>query len=147
MEEVAKSDYARYVSEQRESEATEHRFEIVRKLLEKLSESERTTMVLHYLGEMTLKEISRSLGVSVATVKVRLYRARERLREEEELLIQEVLGAVQIPSSLKQNIMRKVVDIKPTSSPKIEPFLPWVAVGTVLVVAHPIDSRCQQPIP
>ena len=31
--------------------------------------------------------------------------------------------------------MRKVVDIKPTSSPKIEPFLPWVAVGTVLVVA------------
>ena len=133
--EVAKSDYARYVSEQRESEATEHRFETVRKLLEKLSESERTTVVLHYLGEMTLKEISRSLGVSVATVKVRLYRARERLREEEELLIQEVLGAVQIPSSLKQNIMRKVVDMKPTSSPKIEPFLPWVAIGTALVVA------------
>ena len=67
-------------------------------------------MVLHYLGEMTMKEISRSLGVSVQTVKVRLYRARERLREEEELLIQEVLGGVQIPSSLKQNIMRKVVD-------------------------------------
>ena len=135
MEEVAKSDYARYVSEQREREATEHRFEIVKKLLEKLPESEQTTMVLHYLGEMTVKEISRSLGVSVETVKVRLYRARERLREEEELLIQEVLGGVQIPSSLKQNIMQKVVDMKPTSSPKIEPFLPWVVVGTVLVVA------------
>ncbi|MCY4554369.1 MAG: RNA polymerase sigma factor, partial [Candidatus Poribacteria bacterium] len=36
MEEVAKSDYARYVSEQRETEATEQRFEIVEKLLEKL---------------------------------------------------------------------------------------------------------------
>ena len=135
VEEVAKSDYAHYVSEQRESEATEHRFETVRKLLEKLSESERTTVVLHYLGEMTMKEISRSLGVSVATVKVQLYRARERLREEEELLIQEVLGGVQIPSSIRQNIMREVVDLTPTSSPKIGPFLPWVAIGTALVVA------------
>ncbi len=134
VEEVAKSDYAHYVSEQRETEATEDRFEIVKKLLAKLPESERTTITLHYLGEMTMKEISRSLGVSVETVKVRLYRARKRLREEEELLIQEVLGGVQIPASIKQNIMREVVDLKPTPSPKIEPFLPWVA-GTVLVVA------------
>ncbi|RKU22283.1 hypothetical protein C6500_04505 [Candidatus Poribacteria bacterium] len=133
--EVAKSDYERYVSEQRETEATEHRFEIVKKLLEKLPESERTAIALHYLGEMTLKEISRFLGVPVETVKVRLYRARKRLREEEELLIQEVLGGVQISSSLKQNIMKKVVEMTPTSSPKIEPFLPWVAVGTALVVA------------
>ena len=135
VEEVAKSDYARYASEQREREATEHRLEIVKKLLEKLPEGERTAMVLHYLGEMTMKEISRSLGVSVQTVKVRLYRARERLREEEELLIQEVLGGIQIPSSLKQNIMRKVVDLSPTPSPKMGPFLPWVAIGTASVVA------------
>ena len=135
MEEVEASDYARYVSEDRETEATEHRFETVKKLLAKLSENERITVTLHYLGEMTIKEISRSLGVSVNTVKVRLYRARERIREEEEILMQEVLGGVQIPSRLKQNIMREVVDMKPTSSPKMEPFLPWVAIGTVLVVA------------
>ena len=135
MEEVAKSDYAQYVLERRETEATEHRFEIVKKLLTKLPEGERTAMTLHYLGEMTMKEISRFLGVSVETVKIRLYRARKRLREEEDLLIQEVLGGLQIPSSLKQNIMRKVVDMKPTPSPKIGPFLPWVAVGTALVVA------------
>ena len=135
VEEVAKSDYAHYVSEQRERAATEDRFEIVKKLLEKLPESERTTMTLHYLGEMTMKEISRLLGVSVETVKVRLYRARKRLREEEELLIKEVLGGVQISSRIKQNIMRKVVDMKPTPSPKMEPFLPWAAIGTALVVA------------
>ena len=135
MEEVAKSDYARYVSEQREREATEHRFEIVKKLLDKLPENEWIAMVLHYLGEMTIKEISRSLGVPVETVKVRLYRARKRLQKEEELLIQEALGGVQIPSSLKQNIMRKVVDLTPTSSSKMEPFLPWVAIGTVVVIA------------
>ena len=97
VEEIATSDYARYVSEQRETEATEHRFEIVKKLLAKLPEGERTVMTLHYLGEMTTKEISRFLGVSVDTVKMRLHRARKKLREKEELLIQEVLGGVQIP--------------------------------------------------
>ena len=135
MDEIEESAYTRYVLEQRETEATEHRFEIVKKLLEKLPEGERTVMTLYYLGEMTTKEIGKFLGVSVETIRTRLHRARKRLREEEELLIQEVLGGVQIPSSLKQNIMREVVDMKLTPSPKIEPFLPWVAVGTVLVVA------------
>ena len=135
MEEVMKSVYGRYVLEQRETEATEHRFEIVKKLLEKLPESERTVMVLHYLGEMTMKEIGKFLGVSVETIKTRLHRARKRLQEEEELLVQEVLGGVQISSSIKQNIMRKIVDMKPTPSPKMEPFLPWVAFGTAVVVA------------
>ena len=69
------------------------------------------------------------------TIKVRLYRARKRLREEEELLVQEVLGGVQIPSSIKQNIMRKVVDMNPIPSSKMKPFLPWVAIGTAVVVA------------
>ena len=135
MEEVMKSVYGRYVLEQRETEATEHRFEIVKKLLEKLPESERTVMVLHYLGEMTMKEIGKFLGVSVETIKTRLHRARKRLQEEEELLVQEVLGGVQISLSIKQNIMQKVVDMKPMPSPKMKPFLPWVAVGTALVVA------------
>ena len=135
MEEVAKSAYARYVLEQRETEATEHRFEIVKKLLEKLPEGERTVMTLYYLGEMTTKEISKFLGVSVETIRLRLHRARKRLQDEEELLIQEFLGGVQIPLSLKQNIMRRVADMKPTPSPKMKPFLPWVAIGAALVVA------------
>ena len=105
MEEVEKSAYTRYVLEERETEATEHRFEIVKKLLEKLPEGERTVMTLHYLGEVTAKEISKFLGVSVEAIWARLHRARKRLQDEEELLIQEVLGGVQIPSSIKQNIM------------------------------------------
>lgn len=135
VEEVAKSTYARYVLEQRETEATERRFEIVKKLLEKLSESERTVMTLHYLGEMTPKEIGKFLGVSVEAIRTRLHRARKRLREEEDLLIQEILGGVQISASIRQNIMREVVDLKPTPSPKMEPLLPWMAFGTAVVVA------------
>ena len=135
MKEVAESDYARYVLEQRETEATEQRFEIVKKLLEKLPESERTVMTLYYLGEMPTREISKFLGVSVKAIRLRLHRARKRLQQEEELLIQEVLGGVQIPLRIKQNIMQEVVDINPTDTPKMKPSLPWVAVGTALVVA------------
>ena len=135
MEDVAKSAYARYILERRETEATEHRFEIVKKLLEKLPESERTVMTLYYLGEMTTKEIGRFLGVSVETIRTRLYRARKRLQEEEALLIQEILGGVQIPASIKQNIMREVANMQPTPSPKMEPFLPWAALGSAVVLA------------
>ena len=135
VEEVAKSAYARYILERRETEATEHRFEIVKKLLARLPESERTAMTLYYLGEMTTKEIGRFLGVSVETIRTRLHRARKRLQEEEELLIQEVLGGVQISASIKQNIMREVANMQPTPSPKIEPFLPWAAFGSAVVLA------------
>ena len=135
MAEVEKSDYARYVLEQRETEATEHCFEVVEKLLDKLPEGEYTVMTLYYLGEMTTKEIGKFLGVSVETIRTRLYRARKRLREEEEFLIQEVFGGVQISSSVKQNIMQKVVDLNPTSSLKMEPFLPLVAFAIALVIA------------
>ena len=135
VEDVAKSAYARYILERRETEATEHRFEIVKKLLAKLPESERTAMTLYYLGEMTTKEIGRFLGVSVETIRTRLHRARKRLQEEEEFLIQEVLGSVQIPASIKQNIMREVANMQPTPSPKMEPFLPWAALGSAVVLA------------
>ena len=134
MAEVAESTYARYELEQRETEATEQRFEIVEKLLEKLPEGERTVITLYYLGEMTTTEIGKFLDVSVEAIRTRLHRARKRLEKEEELLVQEVLGGVQISSSLKQNIMEKVVDMNPTPSPKIPPFLPLVALGTALVV-------------
>ena len=86
MEEVEESAYARYMLERRETDATEHRFEIVKKLLEKLPESEYTVMTLYYLGEMPTKEISKFLDVSVETIRTRLHRARKRLQEEEAAL-------------------------------------------------------------
>ncbi|MDE0327207.1 MAG: RNA polymerase sigma factor [Candidatus Poribacteria bacterium] len=134
MEEVVKSDYARYVSEQRETEATENRREIVNKLLEKLPEGERAVVTLHYLGEMTTTEISKFLGVSVEAIRTRLHRARKRLQEEEALLIQEVLGSLQIPARIKQKIMQEIANMQPTPAPKMKPLLPWVAFGTALGV-------------
>ena len=132
--EVDKLTYERYVSDERESEATERRYEIVKKLLEKLPESERTVMTLYYLGEMTAKEIGNFLGVSVNTIKSRLRRARERLQTDQERLIQEVFSGVHISTGLSQNIMRRVADLKPTPPPTTKPLIPWMALGTTAVL-------------
>ena len=78
--------YERYISEQRELEATEHRHEIVDGLLTKLPESEQTVMTLYYLGEMTAKEIGDFLSVSVNTIRSRLHRARKRLQKKGEFI-------------------------------------------------------------
>ena len=134
VEEIARSSYAHHVSAERETERTERRHELVRKLLAKLPESERTVVTLFYLGEMTTKEIGKFLGVSVDTIKSRLRRGRKRLQEDEELMIQEVFGGVQIPASLYENVMRQVSEINPAPSPASKPFLPWIALGTAALL-------------
>ena len=134
VKEIDRLTYERHISEQREAQATERRSAIVEKLLEKLPESERTVVTLHYLGEMTTKEIGRFLGVSVNTIHSRLHRARRRLQEEEELLVQEVLGSVQISENLIHNIMRQVADLKPTPPPTTKPVLPWIAFGAAAIL-------------
>ncbi len=131
--EVGRSSYKRYVSEQREAEAVEHRYEIVKELLETLPESERTVVTLYYLGEMTAKEIGNFLGVSVNTIKSRLRRARERLQAEEHL-ISETLGSVQMPANFIERIMQQVADIKPTPPSAGKPLLPWIAFGTAALL-------------
>ena len=150
--EVENASYTRYVSEQRETEATEQRCEVVKKLLTRLPESERTVVTLYYLGDMTAKEIGKSLGVSVKTVHSRLHRARKRLQEKEELLVHEVLSSVQLSTNLTENIMRQIADLKPIPPSVAKPLLPWAAFGaaTVLIVlllgaSNQYLIRFQQP--
>ena len=88
---VEKFSYARYISEQRETEASEHRHEIVQKLLQRLPENEREVVTLYYFGEMRMREIGKFSGVSVNTIKSQLRRARKRLQKREEHLILELL--------------------------------------------------------
>ena len=102
---------------------------------------------------MTAKEIGRFLGVSVNTINSRLRRARERLQEREELLIQEMLGSVQLPVNLMENIARQVANIKPTPPTSVgKPLVPWAALGTVAVliilglsVGHQYLAHYQKP--
>ena len=130
LEETAHSNYIR---EQREGTAVEYRRQIVQKLMEKLPESERTVMVLYYLGEMSGKEISKFLGVSPNTVRSRLQRARKRLKNEEHI-IQETLGSVPLSPNLIENVMRNIDAIKQTSPSSGKPFLPLAALGSSAIL-------------
>ena len=135
VEEIEKSSYTHHISDQRQTEITEHRRELVKRLLTQLPESERTVVSLHYLGEMTAKEIGKFLGVSVNTIKSRLRRGRKRLQEQqEELMVRETLGGIPFPAQVTERIMRQVADMKPTPPPVGKPLLPWAAFGTATVL-------------
>ena len=135
VEEIDESSYTHHVSEQRKAEITENRHELVKKLLAKLPESERTIVTLYYLGEMTAKEIGKYLGVSVNTVKSRLRRGRKRLQEQqEELLVSETLGSILFPAHVTERIMEQVANMKPTPAPVGKPLLPWAAFGTAVAL-------------
>ena len=132
-ETLEETAYSNYTREQREDAAVAHRRRIVQKLMEKLPESERTVMVLYYLGEMSGKEISKFLGVSPNTVRSRLQRARKRLKNEEPI-IQETLGSIPLSPNLIENVMRNIDAIKQTSPSSGKPFLPLAALGSSAIL-------------
>ena len=118
--------YAQYETSRGEATAVERQREIVKQLLQKLPESERTVVTLHYLAEMSCEEISEFLGVSPNTVKSRLHRARKRLETQEHLL-HDVSGIFLLPPTLTENIMREVARLKPPTPSVSKPWFPWGA--------------------
>ncbi|MCY3741923.1 MAG: sigma-70 family RNA polymerase sigma factor [Candidatus Poribacteria bacterium] len=143
--------YSGYVIAENEQETAEAQREVVKKLLAKLQESERTVITLHYLGGMTYKEISEFLGVSVGTIKTRVYRARQRLKKEEPM-IREALGNFQITPNLTENIMQEISRLKPVTPSGSKPLVPWaigvsalVVVFLMLGVGTQYLSRFQKP--
>ncbi len=148
---IQEDAYSRHVTEERSRTAAEAQREVVKKLLATLKESERTVMTLYYLGEMKVEEISRFLGVSASTIKSRLRRARNRLKEEEPM-IKEALDHFQITPNLTENIMREVSRLKPVAPSGGKPLVPWtIAAATLAVVLLMLGvgsqylSRFQKP--
>ena len=133
--ELEKATYSSYVSSENERTSVEAKREVVKKLLAKLQESDRTVVTLYYLGEMTYEEISRFLGVSVSAIKNRLYRARQLLKKEEPM-IREALQNYQITPNLTENIMREIARLKPAAPTGGKPLVPWVvaASSAILIV-------------
>lgn len=126
--------YSQYVADEQAKTATEAQQKVVKQLLAKLQESERTVMTLYYFGEMTCEEISKFLGVSANTIKSRLSRARQRLKKEEPI-IREALDSFQLSAHLTENIVREIAHIKPVAPSRGKPLVPWaIAVSTVTVI-------------
>ncbi len=133
-EQLEEAIYSEYVVAEKERTVAETQREVVKKLLAKLQESERTVMTLHYFGEMSCSEIGEFLGVSANTIKSRLRRARERLKKEEPM-IREALEHFKITPNLTENIMREISQTKPAAPSASKPFVPWLfAASTVVVV-------------
>ena len=148
---LEKATYSGYVISENEQTAIETQREVVKKLLAKLQESERTIITLRYFGEMSSAEIGEFLGISANTVRSRLRRAQQRLKEEERM-IREALEHFQITPNLTENIMREISRLKPVAPSGGKPLVPWaVGVSTVAVVLLMLGigsqrlSRFQKP--
>lgn len=88
--EIETEAYSRYIAREHAKTTAEVQHDLVKKLLTKLKESDREVITLHYFEEMTSSEIGDFLGVSENTIKSRLHRARQRLKQYEST-IQEAL--------------------------------------------------------
>ena len=131
---LEKATYSGHIIAENERTTEETQREVVKKLLERLQESDRTVITLYYLGGMTYEEISNFLGVSVGAIKSRLHRARQRLKKEEPM-IREALGNFQITPNLTGNIMREISRLKPVAPSGSKPLVPWaISVSTLAVV-------------
>ena len=117
--------YSRYIAEKQAAETDDTRREIVKRLLQKLPESERTVVTLYYFGEMTWETIGEFLGVSPNTIKSRLSRARNRLKKEEDM-IRQSLDSFQLPICFTENIMRDISRITLAPPATKKPLVPWV---------------------
>ena len=102
-------------------------------MLAKLQESERTIITLYYFGEMSSAEIGEFLGVSANTIRSRLRRAQQRLKEEEPM-IREALDNFQITPHLTENIMREISRMTPVTPSGSKPLVPWVIAASTLAV-------------
>ncbi len=132
-EQLENSAYSEFVVEENERISREAQRDVVKKLLAKLAESERTVMTLHYFGEMSCTEIGSFLGVSANTVKSRLRRAQQRLQKEE-TMIREALDNFKISPNLTENIMQEISRTKPAAPSGSKPLVPWAVAASTLAV-------------
>ena len=137
MRKKERSSYTHGISGRCETNADTYRYQLVRKLLEKLPESERTVITLYYLGKVPTEGIGRYLGVSEKAVTNRLQRAHKFLQKDEALLIQEVLGA-QRSGNVSEKVRRQIPHIKSKSHSVRKRFL--FTFLTILVIAIVVVS-------
>ncbi|MFC1712566.1 sigma-70 family RNA polymerase sigma factor [Candidatus Poribacteria bacterium] len=111
-------------------------YESVREALDSLPEMYRQVVTLRYFGGMTVKEISRFLGVSPNTIDRRLRAARVRLKEEMPAMMNTAYEQHQLPANFTFRIVEAVKRIRIHSMPRAT-GLPWglsLAAGIIIAV-------------
>ena len=89
--EIEPEAYSRFIATEHAKTFAEAQRDLIERLLTKLTKTNRTVIILHYLEGMTYAEIGELLGAPENTIKSRLRRARHQLRKYE-FMVQEALG-------------------------------------------------------
>ena len=108
--EISSSSYTKHTDEEME--------ESVREAIDALPESEGTVVTLHYLGGLSCEEVSRFLGASLSAVKMRLFRARNHLREEMTEMLEQTQSKSRVGSGFTFRLMEIVQKMSPLDAPK-----------------------------
>ena len=130
------------MAEQRETKAFVH------DMLRSLPEGERQVTTLFYIADYSQKEIAEFLGVQVSTVKSRLHRARNHLRERMIDMVQDTLQ-VQRPSRDEGFTERVMALIKAADLGKVEVVATLLEKNPELVDEKgiaPFSTRSLRPI-
>ena len=75
---VDATDFIGTGTSEKEAEA-EYRRSLINFAFQKISEEDRSLLTLHYYEEMSTEEISEVIGISKSNVKVKLFRARQKM--------------------------------------------------------------------
>lgn len=81
---------------------------LVREALDKLRPADRLSLTLHYVDGYSHSEIGDFLGVRAETVKTRLARARQHLREEMIGMVKRTFREESLPAAFRRNVVRAV---------------------------------------
>jgi RNA polymerase sigma-70 factor, ECF subfamily len=83
---------------------------VVQEALQKLKEPERLALTLQYINGYSQAEIGQFLGVRPETVKTRIARARQHLKEEMMAMVEETFEKKKLPEEFTQETMTAAVN-------------------------------------
>jgi RNA polymerase sigma-70 factor (ECF subfamily) len=92
-------------------EKKELRQEVMR-AVESLSEGTRLTVTMFYLNGMSYQEVSDFLEVPISTVKTRLHKARNKLKEELWKMVEQEFAEKRLGSEFTQKVLEKVETVR-----------------------------------
>ena len=123
--------------------------------ISELADENRIAVLMFYMGDRSLKEISEFLGVSVNTVKGKLYRARQQLGNA----LSESYGSLLKSHKLKGGFLMQFMEqIRYMPSPTMASSWSATAIGKIVfslilavcvligIARHGTDSPMSQPI-
>lgn len=79
-EEPLEEDFDGVIDDSEEAEMAEMEAKRLNKAMEKISAEERTILMMKYQDDLSIKEIADSLKISESAVKMRLLRAKDKLK-------------------------------------------------------------------